>query len=392
MSSDKVFIRDLLHTINSYRLRILFICILCVGFSYQLSEWMKKQYVSTFEINVYSKYFQNPLISGVIPDVFNIPEMRFAIDSMVKEAISDEFIDELGNDYQIYQGTEDDREQARQRQLLRDRFSYFSTGGQSYQVSFQHHDPHIAKEIAEKTLVLVKDHIVNKRIKTIELVKEVMIKKLNAFNASQKFVQQGSEKALASKSPEVLREELVKVNTSIEALSKQYRENHPIISRLKQRKNEITRWLEEFDLSKMGENTVDLPMAMTHDKLISEQLSSKFYAKYHDFNIALEIEKRSLQSYIGIIKKPQLPTTPVWPKKRLFACLGFILGLVISFIYVYISEVMAPSKEEALKIEALKLQTIMLGNMPKVKVKKLKSHPLPNIIGREEVTIRGKIE
>lgn len=365
MNTDKVFFRDLIKTINSYKKSIILIVALSVAFCFQLTFWIEKQYTAMFEINVYSKYFQNPLISGVIPDVFNLPEMRFAIDSMVKEAISDDYIDQLGRKYNLYSGTKDEREMAKERQLLRDRFNYFSTGGQSYQISFSHSDPFIAKEIAEKTLTTVKDHIVGKRIKTIELVKEVMIKKLNSFNASQKFTEKGSEKALASKSPEVLKEELVKTETSISALSKQYSSNHPIMLNLKQRQKTITNWLKEFDVSKVDSN-VDLPMSVSHNKVITEQLSSKFYAKYHDFNIALEIEKKSLQNYIGIIKSPQLPTAPIWPKKRLFASLGFILGLVVAFIYVFIREIVVPSKDEKLAIEAEKMNTMILGVMPKM--------------------------
>jgi hypothetical protein len=365
---DKVYIRDLVKTILNYKYKILLICLVSVAFSHQLTVWMKKKYVSTFEINVYSKYFQNPLISGVIPDLYNMPEMRFAIDSMVKEAISDEFIDSIGNDYKIYDQVTDERELAKQRQLLRDNFSYYSTGGQSYSISFSNADPYVAKEISEKTMKVVKEHIINKRIKTIELVKEVMIQKLNSFNASQKFVQQGADKAMASKSPDVLREELVKVTNSIEAMGKQYKDFHPVIRNLKSRQKVITQWLSEYDISKFS-GAVDLPMAMSHDKVVSEQLSSKFYAKYHDFNIALDIEKKSLDSYIGMIKSPQLPTAPVWPKKRLFLSLGFVLGLVISFIYVYMCEIIIPSTEEKLQAESELLGAPVLGFMPSIKAK-----------------------
>lgn len=372
MKADKVFIKDLLETINRYKKTIFVICFLSVAFCFQLTMWMEKQFTSTFEINVYSKYFQNPLISGVIPDVFNIPEMRFAIDSMVKEAISDDYIDQIGMKYKIYSNTTDERQAAKERQLLRDRFSYFSTGGQSYQISFSFSDPYIAKEITEKTLEVVRGHIIDKRIKTIELVKEVMIKKLNSFNASQKLEQKGSEKALASKSPDVLKEELMKIEANIEALSKQYSGNHPVMVNLKQRRNTIILWLKEFDLSKV-DTSADLPVSMAHDKMISDQLSSKFYTKYHDFNIALEIEKRSLQGYIGIIKNPQLPTAPMWPKKKLFASLGLIFGMVISFIYVFIREMLVSSKEESLENEASELETLVLGEMPQIKLPKNKS-------------------
>lgn len=382
MKTDKIFLRELLKTISSYRYKIILICVMSIAFFFQLTFWIEKQFVANFEINVYSKYFQNPLISAVIPDVFSIPEMRFAIDSMVKEAISDEYVDEIGTEYKIYSKSEDPREQARQRQFLRDRFSYYSTGGQSYQISFSHSDPYIAKKIAEKTLSVVKDHIVNKRISTIELVKEVMIRKLNSFNASQKFTQQGSDKALASKSPDVLREELAKINSSISALSKQFKETHPKIINLKQRKKMISDWLMEFDIGEDTSGSSDLTVAVNHNKIIAEQLSSKFYAKYHDFNIALEIEKKSLSSYVGVIRRPQLPTAPVWPKKRLFASLGLILGIVISFIYVFVNELIIPSRKEQMEAEASSLGTMVLGDLP---ILKPSSASLPLTKEKEDV-------
>jgi uncharacterized protein involved in exopolysaccharide biosynthesis len=89
-ASDKVMIKDLLLIANRYKWKAAMIVILALGFSIQLTNWMTKQYKSSFEINVYSKYFKNPLISEIIPGVYNVPEMRFTIDSMVKESISDE--------------------------------------------------------------------------------------------------------------------------------------------------------------------------------------------------------------------------------------------------------------------------------------------------------------
>ena len=98
MKSDKVMIYDVLKTLLKYKMPILIIMVLTLGFSIQLTNWLEKKYKSQFEINVYSKYFQNPLISEIIPGVYNIPEMRFTIDSMVKEAISDDFLDQIANE------------------------------------------------------------------------------------------------------------------------------------------------------------------------------------------------------------------------------------------------------------------------------------------------------
>ena len=155
------------------------------------------------------------------------------------------------------------------------------------------------------------------------------------------------------------------IQNNLAALSKQYSENHPVIQNLIQRRETVSSWLQEFTVKNDGDN-LEITFGMTPDRLINEQLSSKFYTKYHDFNIALDIEKKSLESYIGLIKMPQLPTAPIWPKKRLFASLGLIMGLVISFIVVFMNEVLLPSRDEKLAQEAKLLETMVLGSLPKI--------------------------
>ena len=311
MKDDKLFIRDILKIVFKHFWAITLTVTLFTAFSISLTFLLKKKYKSDFEINVYSKYFQNPLISGIIPSVFNVPEMRFTIDSMVKEAISDEFIDELGVEYNLYSNNEDksERDKARERQFLRDRFRYFSTGGQSYKVTFLHKDPFIAKEIAVKTLDAVKGHFIQSRIKTIEMVKRMMFKRLTSFNATQNVNRKGVDKALASKSPEVLNAELSKINQSISALKKQFKDNHPKVLRLREKRRTIRSWLKEFEESGFKVDLPDSALTLTSNKEISEKISAEFFTKYHNFNIALDIERKSVESYIGIIRKPQLPTS-----------------------------------------------------------------------------------
>ncbi|MAX66293.1 MAG: hypothetical protein QF441_05190 [Bacteriovoracaceae bacterium] len=367
MSTDKVYVKELVSLILRYKFSIFAIVIICVALSIQMTMFMEKKFQASFEINIYSKYFKNPLISEIIPGVYNIPEMRFTIDSMVKEAINDDFIDSIGREFSIYSDQElSEKEFAAQRQYLRDRFISYSTGGQSYKITFTYSDPLVAKKVAQKTLEVVKDHFINSRIETIELVKKIMIRRLNAFNASQKITGKGADTALASKSYDVLQAELTKINADIAALSKHFNVGHPKIAKLLTRKKTITRWLEEFEGADHGESSYDSTMALGNTKVVSEALTSSFFTKYHDFNIALDIEKKSLESYIGILQRPQLPTYPTWPKKKLFASIGLILGFVLAFIYVYLREVFSLNNYEHLEKEARELNTVVLGHLPEV--------------------------
>ncbi|MFT6070409.1 MAG: LPS O-antigen subunit length determinant protein (WzzB/FepE family) [Bacteriovoracaceae bacterium] len=367
MGTDKVAIKDLINIILKYKKAIVATVFLTAAFSVQLTFWMEKKYKADFEINVYSKYFKNPLISEIIPGVYQIPEMRFTIDSMIKEAISDDYIDSVAFEYGIYSKDLVERELAVQRQFLRDRFSYFSTGGQSYKISFIHTDPFIAKKVVEKTLDLVKGHFIKTRIDTIEMVKEIMVKRLQSFNAAQNISKSDSSNALASKNPDVLKSELEKLNSNIAALTKQFNQNHPKVVSLKSRRSVIKNWLSEFENKGSGFISSDTQLAFTSDKNTVEQLSAKFYTKYHDFTIALEVEKRSLESYIGITKQPSLPISPISPKKRLFAAIGLILGVLFAFIFVFFNEVMAPNREEQLLAEAEEYGALVLGVLPLIK-------------------------
>lgn len=378
MQSDKIKIKELFGLLNRHKYAFVSVVAVALGFALTLSSVMEKRYKSQFEINVYSKYFQNPLISEIVPGVYNIPEMRYTIDSMVKEALSDDYIDQLARDFEIYSLNSPEEVVAKQRQFFRERFKYYSTGGQSYRVVIEDYEPYRAKKIAEKTLDRVRGHFIKKRLETIETVKAIMLERLQSLLASQKLGAKGTSKALASRSPEALRAELSKINNNISALSKQYNVNHPKILELHARKRTVEAWLEEFkgELG-AGQATGDA-LAMPMDKEINEALAGKFFTKFHDFNMALDIEKRSLESYFGVIERPQLPTSAVWPKKRLFAAVGLLLGIVFASLYIFFKEILAPGKKELAIREAKELGCDFLGEFHCAKGMTTSETPVPS--------------
>lgn len=360
-SGDKVKIKEIVRLLWRRKAGFAAIVAVAAGFAVGLSAFLPKTYQTEFEINVYSKYFQNPLISEIVPGVYNIPEMRFTIDSMVKEALSDRFMDQLAQDFGIYSLDASPEEIAKKRGMFRERFKHYSTGGQSYRVVYEGPDPYQAKRIAEKTLDRVRGRFIDSRIQTIETVKSIMLDRLRALSASRRLGERGSDKALASRSPEALRAELAKIKANISALSKQYNMNHPKLRRLESRKRTIETWLEEFKGDLAGLRAQEEAVSLPADKEATAALAGKFLAKFHDFNMALDIEKRSLESYFGVIKNPQLPVVPIWPKKRLFAALGLLLGLVFGFLYIFVKELLEPGREEMIKAEARRLNCAYLG-------------------------------
>lgn len=367
---DKVYIRDFLSILYKYKIVMAIIMVISTGFFFELTNYIDKKFKSAFVVNIYSKYFKNPIISEVIPGVYSIQEMKHTIDSMVRETISDDVVDEIGFRFGIYQKEVSEYQMAKQRMYLRDRIHMYSNGGQSYKVSFLYSDPLITYKVSQFLLDKIRSHFINSRIETIEHVKKIMREKLESMSISQKMAGEDiSHNALASKNPKILRSELKKINSNISALRKQYNIDHPKIVKLNQRKITIENWLKEYSgQTNSKESTVDPLFMNATNKEITLNISSKFYTKYHDINIALELEKKSLPSYIGILKAPQIPVFPMWPKKRLFASVGLIVGLMICFIYVFIRETMVPSKEDKLEILAKNLKTENFGSFSQIKL------------------------
>lgn len=371
---EKIYIKDFLNILLNHKKALIFIMFGSVMGMIQLSFVLPKTYKTNFELNIYSKYFKNALISEVIPGMNSIAEMTQTTDSMVKETLNDEFIDGIGRDFNIYAPDLSPQQLSKAREQLRDRFEMFSTGGQSYQVGFSYGDPTVTYEVSNRVMEAIKDKFINSRLETIETAKKTISQSLESLTMTKHIAEDSiSSNALASKNPEILKSEINKINSDLSALKLQFNTHHPQIVKLEQRKATIENWLSELEATGEAEETEaakdgfsDAPLLLAGSKDFSKDITAKMVAKFNDINIALDIERKSLPGYIGVIKAPQIPNAPLFPKRRLFASLGFVLGLVLSFGYVFFKEVVQFSSDEKASQMAEDLKSTFMGTMPHI--------------------------
>ena len=374
---ENIYIKDFIALLVMHKKQLLLIMGLSVLCLVQLSFVLPKTYRSEFELNIYSKYFKNALINDVIPGMNSIAEMTQTTDSMVKETLNDEFIDQIGNEFKIYSPNMTPRELSKARGQLREKFELYSTGGQSYKVSFSHRDPMITYEVTKKVMDAVRATFINTRIETIENAKKTIQQKLESVNVTKQITDESiSANALASKNPDVLRSEILKINSDLGALRMQFNVHHPRIVKLQQRKATIENWLQEVEINDApntatvddpdSKQYTDAPLLMAGDREISQNIASKLYARFNDINIALDIERKNLPGYIGVIVTPQIPSSPLFPKKRLFASLGFMIGLIFCFGYVFYKEIMQLSPADKARMMAKNLKGEYFGTMPHI--------------------------
>jgi capsular polysaccharide biosynthesis protein/chaperonin cofactor prefoldin len=371
---EKIYIRDFFSLLLFYKKPLAIIMTAAVLCLVQLSFILPKTYRSEFELNIYSKYFKNALISEVIPGMNSIAEMTQTTDSMVKETLNDEFIDSIGKEFKIYPSDMSPQQLSKAREQLRNKFEMYSTGGQSYHISFSYGDPIVTFEVTNKVLAAVRATFINTRIETIENAKKTIQQKLESVNVTKQITDDSiSANALASKNPTVLRSEISKINSDLSALKMQFNTHHPRILKLEQRKATIENWLKELEDDSLAakasegmKDYSDAPLLMAGDSEISQTIAAKLYTKFNDINVALDIERKSLPGYIGVIEAPQIPSSPLFPKKRLFASLGFMIGLVCCFGYVFYHEIMQLTPTEKARKMAKDLKGEYFGTMPHI--------------------------
>ena len=385
---ENIYIKDFINLLFKYKKPLIIIMGISLLSLIQLSFILPKSYKSEFALNIYSKYFSNALISDLVPGVNSTPEMTQTVDSMVREVMNDEFIDEIGNKYNIYPKNIDNFELARQRQMLRDQFEMFGAGGNAYQIGFIYKDPNTTYEVAKLVLERVKSHFINTRLKTIEIAQDTIQKKLESANVTDKFSGKSGSNII-SKNPTVLQAEINKIDQEISSLKMQFNVNHPSIVALTQRRKTIAGWLKEISNTTEATSSVAMgatgnvdnnsaadvdeeddsrfaPLLTSSDKETSKNITAKLYANFNNINIALDIERKSLESYIGVTHAPQYPTSVLFPKKRLFASLGFVLGLIFCFIYVFVKEVLRGDPLVNAEYSAREHHVKFFGVLPKI--------------------------
>lgn len=364
--NEQIHFDDLVRIVKNKRNQIIFTVIICTTTFLLASFILPKKYKSFGVLNVYTKYFKNPLVGEVITELQNTDEIKNNLESLIYEAIDDDFINKMAERYNLYQSNNQIKINA-ERELLRQKFQITALGHQSFQLGFLHSDPVVAKEVAQAILHEVIGSLVKHRKKQISDIKESIRKRIEVMNFGQgKFTN-----PLASEKPEILARDLIRIRSEIKALRHQFSDTHPQIQELMAKEKIVSKWLANSPL-KPGDAEVDptinerdqMPIISGDSKGAMNEISKDLLIKYNYLNIISELENTDLPDYIGIIQYPQIPPSPIFPNKSLFLIFGLLIGIVLSAIIILFEDyVLGGNIPIQIRISQ-KLKIAYLGKLP----------------------------
>jgi len=306
--------------------------ILFVVMAYAATLYMPKRYKSRAVLEIHSSYFQNPLISDLIPETHDPSELSSQRASLLRRVLTNEFLDDLGTNYGIYSSNTDLKTRAVEREGILKSIETFPLNSTSFQLSVAADDPLKATDLTITVLTHTIDGIVNERHKKMENTRNALNEHIRSLGVALNELTDTQ----AAKSPQLLKSELEKVNADIEAMLKHYTKLHPEVATRINRAKELERMIGEAPPSSERANQLFLPLEA---KEPVKEVYHESLRKLSYLNIALDIEKEgSTNPHISLIEEPGLPTSPFAPNKKLLLLFGLVTGVVIAALLVFIQE------------------------------------------------------
>lgn len=331
-----------------------------------LALLLPKQYKSTAVINIYNKYFQAGLVRDYAPQT-EVSELRGQIESLAKRALSDNFLQATGEKYHIFKSQPQSTQRGTEVEQMAKHFEFFAFNPSTYQLSFISNDPVIARDVTLDALHALEKTLVDERIETIAGMRDAIRKRIESIVLGKS----DTVDPLAFERGDLLTTELAKTKAELKALRLRFTDTHPEVARLIARTKRIESLIAAQEGAKppkaTHENTETSPPMIGEESSGSKDPNGEVYQelvkKLNYLNITLDQEAGGQPSYYGIVQNPVVPEAPTWPNKTGFAIWGFLVGLVLSVLYIAGIEYLSKSSADPLEVSR-KLKVPLLGTMP----------------------------
>jgi hypothetical protein len=383
-------VTDILRLFSKYRGLILKGTALSLAMFMVAVMIIPKKYKAHFTLSIYSQYFQNPLLRDFVPEIYDTSEMKSQRESLIRQALTPEFLDSLDDRYGIVRGRprswfglrpilawwrmqavqwglfsppgRDIPGESETRKQILSLIDVESLNNSTFQVGFVNKDPNVTYHVVQDIYAQVIKTLQDSRTNNLTSIRDAIRKRLETLA----FTMAASPDPRASLRPQLVRDELADVRNQIHALSTRYTDAHPLMQELKDREQILLHWA--------GNTSGGRPVAATNPAmpLVGGEPRDATYEIYKDLmrklnylNIALESDQAHQTEYFATLESPFFPTAPLWPKKSIFALWGLAAGLLGTF---FISSIREYFERSAVRVPvvAQQLRLDLLGKLPHI--------------------------
>ena len=335
--------------------------ILGAAVGYLVAMSISPRFKSISSIGIQGSYFQNPLIDDLVTQV-DAAETQSQRTSLVKLALSPEFLDFLANRYSQYKLQPGTRPYELERESFARRIEYFPSGGGTFQISVISEDPVDAQAMNTDIINQVRETLITQRYSSLSNVRSAVKAQLAELSKTLQVPVPSSDNELSEE--EVVQREL-------SALLKRFTEAHPRVVELRRKlKTLSTRSTKVVNDSTDGSQIVVPSLAkLPFNRRPLEEVYSELAKKLNYLNVVLAMEQdRSRVDYFTVIDQPLLPIHPISAGKKIYIGAGLGAGVLLGLFWTTLYA--ARSFRKMTSSSAAKFLGLpLLGELPQLSAK-----------------------
>lgn len=341
--SEEIDIFKLIGTIRSYWFSIFLFTTICFALGSFTWVYMPKKFKSSASLDIPSSYFKNP-VDGELQAMQDSAEIAARRLNLIRQALSDEFIDEIGKKYSLYDTKKTASHNVtnhiiEERERLRGAIEYYPKNQTTMNIAVVSDSPKVSFLALKDIINQLQETMISRRLTTLNETKDGVEKQVAHLAKSLRNAKK-DQQALK------IEFEMREINSKLASLRKKYTDNHPKVIELQSKVNR-----------QIPQKSEDPAAATTS----IEGVYQDFLRKLGYLNLALSLEQDN--SKINLVEEPNLPTKPVSPDLKVIAIMCLIADIGLSAIWIWWRENTYETYLEP-SHSALFIETNYLGELP----------------------------
>jgi hypothetical protein len=299
-------------------------------------------------LSIQTPYFQNPLVRDFLPETYDGSELKSQRESIIRRALSHEFLAELGKRHRLFKTKDDSAEvTSYELDLLAKEFEVVPTSATGFLVGFFNKDPETAYKVVTEFIAHIRNTMTRERHARLIRLHNAIQERLEAI-AYGRTQTAGVSPLLASR-PDLVRQEADRIREEARVLRTSYSEKHPRVTQLKKRLTELESWLKANESAAAESGSEGTGSAVTgkavsfsgaHVDPASKDLFQDLLKKFHYLEVVIDLDQQSQDAYLSILQEPFVPKAAIWPKRPLFLIWGIATGFLVGSLFVLITELL----------------------------------------------------
>lgn len=287
---------------------------------------IKPKFKVTSVLSISPSYFQNSLMREFLSEVYDGAELRSQRQSLIAQALNQRSLDEISKKAGLMPETETPVEASIRRQALLKSVEIFPVQSSDYQISVVSNNPQRSLLINQEVLTNVQKTLRSKRLRTLENLRTAIGVQLDSMMPN-------------SVTSTALQMKITQMQQELELKRASFASKHPV---LMAQEKELQKLQAMYEAAKLKPSEATTAAASKPYKTLSAAPEHTVYndlsRKYAYLNIVILAEADPNPSYFSIVRSPELPSAPIWPKKSLFLIWSLLLGVLTAAVYVAMKE------------------------------------------------------